>query len=144
MDPGRFLAEIVKPTIDEYEADPTSVRRAFLACAATFHTVDWLAHPGKPAALRQKFRNACPEFAIVDDIEHAFKHTKAGKSDDPRLRASEVVTRPPASWGVAVWDISRWDDAAGGVTLLTDTNVDLVHVLRRAYAFLSAEAKPNE
>jgi hypothetical protein len=27
--------------------------------------------------------------------------------------AADVIERPPASWGKAVWGLSRWDDAIG-------------------------------
>ena len=31
-----YMAEMVDPTIADFEADPTNRRRAFLACVATF------------------------------------------------------------------------------------------------------------
>jgi hypothetical protein len=36
----RYLEEIVEPTVKEFEENPTSVRRAFLACVAVFHAVE--------------------------------------------------------------------------------------------------------
>jgi hypothetical protein len=41
-----------------------------------------------------------------------------------------------AHWDVATWDLSRWDDPIGGVTLDNDRNVDLLDVVKRAVAFL--------
>jgi hypothetical protein len=38
----RYLDDIVEPTITDFENNPTSVRHAFLACVATFHTVDYI------------------------------------------------------------------------------------------------------
>ena len=40
-----FLDEMVEPTITEFETQPTSVRRMFLACVAAFHAIDHLAYP---------------------------------------------------------------------------------------------------
>jgi hypothetical protein len=39
----RYVDEIVAPTINDFEENPTSVRHAFLGCVATFHAIDYLA-----------------------------------------------------------------------------------------------------
>jgi len=50
-----YLNEIVDPTIKDFEEHPTSVRQDFLACVATYHTIDYLAYPNKrPATLKQE------------------------------------------------------------------------------------------
>src|SRR5260370_31325747 len=67
----RYLEEFVEPTIADFEKDPASVRRAFLACVATFHSVDYLAHPRKPQQLRQKWKRAAKAFTVVHDLPHA-------------------------------------------------------------------------
>ena len=91
----RYLDEIVEPTINELQENPTSVRHAFLACVAVFHTIDYLAFPDKkaPRALRQKFGRKSPEFAMVDNVAHAFKHVVAGNPKEPRLIVKEVISR---------------------------------------------------
>src|SRR5258708_6319056 len=99
----QFLDEVVEPTIADFEANPTSRRHGFLACVATFHGVDYLAHPRKPQALRQKFTAESPDFAIVDRVAHAFKHVVSGHEASPKrppLRAAEVIPRPPAFFDV--------------------------------------------
>jgi hypothetical protein len=40
---------------------------------------------------------------------------------------------------VAVWDLSRFDDPVGGVTLDREPNVDLLEILKRTVGFLRAE-----
>src|SRR5262245_40695491 len=40
-----YLENFVEPTIAEFQAKPTSVRHAFLACLVTFHAVDYRAFP---------------------------------------------------------------------------------------------------
>ena len=139
----RYLDEIVEPTINELQENPTSVRHAFLACVAVFHTIDYLAFPDKkaPRALRQKFGRKSPKFAMVDNVAHAFKHVVAGNPKEPRLIVKEVISRPPGKWGEAVWDLSRWDDPDGGVTFDTDRDVDLLDVVRRATAFLRKQTE---
>jgi hypothetical protein len=51
-----YLDTIVEPTVAEYEHDRSSVRKAFLACVATFHTIDYLATASSAAAIRQRCR----------------------------------------------------------------------------------------
>jgi hypothetical protein len=60
----------------------------------------------------------------------------AGNRAKPDLTASEVISRPPAYWGSATWDLSRWDDPVGGVTLDKDRNVDVYDVVVEAATFL--------
>jgi hypothetical protein len=130
----RYLDEIVDPTIKDFEQNPTSVRHAFLACVVTFHAIDYLAYPRKSRTLRQQFQKASPDFAHVDEVAHAFKHVAVGGRGNPKLRAHEVISRPPFIWGVGVWGKSRW--GGGGVTLDREPDVDLLEVVKRAAAFL--------
>jgi hypothetical protein len=132
----RYLDDIVEPTITDFESHPTSVRHAFLACAATFHAIDYLAYPRKSRGLRQKFRKESADFAIVDDVAHAFKHVVAGDRRKPSLKAQQVISRPPARLGVLVLGLSRLGDAHGGVTLANDVRVDLLGALKRAVTYL--------
>lgn len=138
-DLARYLEEIVEPTVKDFEANPTSRRHAFLACVATCHGVDYLAYPGDPRALRQRFGHQCVDFKTIDDVGHAFKHVVVGRRDEPRLKASEVISRPPAYWGKAVWDLTRWDDGVGGVTLDGEREVDLLDAVKNAVSFLWAQ-----
>jgi hypothetical protein len=140
-DLAQYLEEIVEPTVKDFEANPTSRRYAFLACVAACHGVDYLAYPGDPRTLRQQFGHKSADFKIIDDVGHAFKHVVAGRRDEPRLKASEVISRPPAYWGRAVWDLTRWDDPVGGVTLDTEREVDLLDAVKNAVSFLWAQIK---
>jgi hypothetical protein len=137
----KYLDEFVEPTIEDFESNPTSVRHAFLACVAAFHAVDYLAYPRRSADLRQRLGLESPDFATIDEVAHAFKHVLAGNRTNPRLRASEVIARPPAFWGQAVWDLSRWNDPNGGVTLDKNRELDLLDALRRTVAFLRGKAR---
>jgi hypothetical protein len=120
MDANRYMTEIVEPTISDFEANPTSVRHAFLACVVTFHSIDYLTYPKKSGSRRKSFRKNSPEFATVDRIAHAFKHVHGGDDREAHfqpLKAADVIERPPASWGKAVSGLTRWGDAIGGVTI---------------------------
>jgi hypothetical protein len=137
----RYLDEIVDPTVAEFEADATSVRKAFLTCVAVFHAIDYLVHPHRPKLgnLKQNWRDESPDFALVEDVAHAFKHVIANGPN--RLKASNVISKPPAYYGVAAYGLSRSNDPAGGVTLDDDRAVDLLDALRRAVAFLRQQAE---
>src|ERR1051325_9154396 len=131
----RYLDEYVEPTIEDFQKNPTSRRHAFLACVALFHSIDYLAFPRRSRTIRQQFRSDCADFALIDRVAHAFKHVIAGNSDQ-KLTATEVISRPPAFYGTAVFDLSRWDDQTGGVTLNSDRDIDLLEAIRGATNFL--------
>lgn len=139
----RYMTEIVDPTIGDFEANPTSVRHAFLACVETYHTVDHLAHPKKPGNELKLFRDKSPEFAVVDRVAHAFKHVKAGDARNQHispLRADDVIERPPARCGQMRCGLSRLGDTSGGVTINSETNYDLLRTVKKAAEFLRAKA----
>jgi hypothetical protein len=140
----RYLDEVVEPTIVDFEANPMSRRHAFLACVATFHSVDYLAHPRPPQQLRQRFNEQSPEFALVDRVAHAFKHVVSGHVASHQrqpLKAAEVIARPPGFSDVLFYDLSRVDDPMGGVTLDQERDIDLLAVLKRAVAFLRTQLR---
>jgi hypothetical protein len=138
----QYLTEIVDPTLKDLEQNPTSRRHAFLACVVACHAVDYLAFPQDPRTLRQQFERQSAEFKIVNDVGHAFKHVVQGKASDPRMKHSEVISRPPAYFGKAEWDLSSWDDPTGGVTLDGDRSVDILETVRSAVAFLRTQLHP--
>jgi hypothetical protein len=133
----RYLDEIAEPTVAEFEKNPTSVRHAFLACVALFHSVDYLAFPESGRAFRQEFGKASPDFKLVDDVAHAFKHVVSGNRADPRLKADEVVKRRGAFFAAAF--SSAFDVRA--VTLSDHPEVNLLPTAKEALKFLR-EYKP--
>jgi hypothetical protein len=143
----QYLSEIVDPTLKDFEANPASRRHAFLACVVTCHAVDYLAHPNAPQTLSKQISKESRAFEIVNDVGQAFKHVVRGERSNPRMRQSEVIERPPGVWGEMVWDLSRWDDPIGGVTLDSDRNIDLLETVREAVNLLwekvRAAAEPS-
>jgi hypothetical protein len=131
----RYLNEVVDPTIKDFEANPTSVRHAFLACLVTFHSVDYLAYPQKSRTARVAFRKN-EDFAIVDQVAHAFEHVVSDWPRHRQMAAADVVTRPPAVAGVMVPGLSRPGDTFGGITIFDEASIDLLAVVRRAAKFL--------
>jgi hypothetical protein len=145
IDLERYIEEIVNPTIADFERNPTSRRHAFLACVAVFHGTDYLAFPNeRPATLRQRFRAQSLDFAIVDRVAHAFKHVAIGPRANPSLKQGDVISRPPGVGGPAVWDLSRWDDPTGGVTLDGEREVDLLAAVKNTVTFLLTQGAAPE
>ena len=139
MHAAEYIAQIVEPTVMDLEANPTSVRHAFLACVVTFHCIDYMADEKSAAQLRQEFRDASTDFAAVDRIAHAFKHMRTGHEESKHiqpLEAAAVMSRPPAFLDHFVLDVSRLDDPVGGVTIKGETTVDVLDTVKRALAFL--------
>lgn len=138
----RYLRDVVHPTIKDLEAEPTSVRLTFLACVAVFHGVDYLSHPRRPGNRRNQFRKQSPAFDMVDRVAHAFKHVES--DGEIKVRAIDVVSRPPALAGRAKMGTTLCGDAAGGVTLWNDRDVNMMQVLRDAVAFLESQIRPDD
>lgn len=138
MEIERYFEQIVDPTIADFEANPTSVRHAFLAAVAVFHAIDYL----NAGSHRKKFRESNADFALVDRIAHAFKHVETGHVGNPHnqpLSAEGVIARPPAFYDVAVWDLSSWDDPVGGVTIDGDRAQDVLCAVKSAAEFLRGQ-----
>jgi hypothetical protein len=137
MDAKRFADEMVDPTIAEFEREPSSRRRAFLACVTTFHLMDYI-----PKSSRQKYQRECPAFAAVDRYAHAFKHKSTG-GDGPRsLNAGQVFERPAGRAGVMMLGVSRLGDTTGGVGVAGEDVPNLLDDVKKAAAFLRSKLPP--
>jgi len=106
-----------------------------------FHTIDYLTYPENSAAKRDTYRKECADFAVIDRFAHAFKHVETGHENSAiqPLAAKDVISRPPAFFEVGVWDLSRWDDQVGGVTVRQETSLDILQALRRTVEFLRSK-----
>lgn len=148
MDARHYLDEIVEPTIAEFEADPRSTRRAFLACVVAFHAIDYLTHPAAPGATRDQFRRESEAFAMVDRVAHAFKHVTTGDIRSPTVKplaSAQVKERPPAVAGLLRVGLSIAGDRTGGVVISGQGNPDILTAVKKAAVFLRSKlSPPNE
>jgi len=143
MDAHTFLRRFVDPTIAEFEAHPSSSRHAFLAAVTTFHCVDYFATPPSKENRIKQYRDESPEFAIVDRVCHAFKHTETGHPNavvNQPLKVSDVTERPPAFYGVLVLGKSFFNDKVGGVEV-EGSHFDFLYIVKRAADFLRNKIK---
>jgi len=124
-------------TLEDFEAKPTSRRHAFLACVVIAHAVDYREHPRRPNQRRNELKDQSKDFRLVDQIAHAFKHVRSS------LKQSQVIVRPPAYWGTAVWGLPHWGDETGGITVADNVHVDLLDAARTAVALLREISRTN-
>jgi len=84
----RYLKVIVEPTVEEFQRNPFSLRHCYLACAATYHSIDRAAEmtTKRPATLRQVWGRKSMEFKLVDIVAHDFKHIHASDRNVPPNR----------------------------------------------------------
>lgn len=136
----RYLETIVEPTVKDFAERPASVRHAFLACVATYHAIDYVAHPRQARTLRQKWSIESEAFKRVDQVAHAFKHVIA-TAHKPNLSAAAVISRPPAFVGVAQCGLSIPGDKTGAVTFQEDRTVNLLGTVHEAVAFLQTQVE---
>jgi hypothetical protein len=139
----RFLTEIVDPTVEEFTANPGSVRHAFLACVVTFHSIDYLAFERKTATrpqgkwgnLRKAYGNASPDFRLVDEVAHVFKHAVTGPRGNEFLSDGVVRHGGAFSSGFSSgFDVTR-------VTVQGHPDINLLETVKRAVIFLREKAK---
>ena len=128
-----YIEKIVETTIEEFRANPTSVRHAFLACLVTYHTVDYLSQSkGKKAkTLSEEFCKRSLDFQLLCDIANSFKHVSVGEKCNPRVQSFEIISRPPAQAGVAICGLSQVGDTEDGVVLFKEIHYDLLNIIQK-------------
>lgn len=129
----RYLELIVEPTFEEFKRNPTSLRHAYLACVATYHAIDRVSYPRKPAALRQKWGRKSLEFLLVDHIAHDFKHIKSRLQNPPK----RGLPLSCAIYGQTGFNTHMLNDTGQVATLR-----HLTFVVRDAITFVRKQAMP--
>jgi hypothetical protein len=108
------MNEIVVPTLRDLRDDRRSRRRAYLACIAVFHLKDHLKKAGE-ARIEDAMRTECGvAFDVVRGVCNGTKHVETDGTHAIAFRGGADTDRPPAIFGVAIFDVSRFDDAVGG------------------------------
>jgi hypothetical protein len=81
-DLGKYLDQIVEPTLQDFIRNPNSVRRAYLACLVTYHAIDRVKSP--PGNLRKEWGKQSIAFTAMDLIAHRIKHVKHEGNKNPK------------------------------------------------------------
>jgi hypothetical protein len=79
----QYPVQIVEPTFADYAENPHSMRHAYLACVAVYHSIDRASYPRKPGTLRKEWGKKSIEFAVVDMVAHKLKHIISGDEKRP-------------------------------------------------------------
>lgn len=160
IDARRFNEEMVKPTLDEFEAEFSSLRRAFLAVAAIdalaaqiyaqavehninpFDFLGWHEDgpPKKPSdsAFRQRIAENCSGFQIIRDVAKANKHALLTLGQ-PLVERSDQTMSKPKGFGLGRFGEGRF----GGVDqvvvqLVSGEEIYLEHQILEAHDTLIA------
>ncbi len=81
MNAREYFSQIVLPTYEDFERDPTSVRFALLTAIALFHTLDYVNRDsggmkGNLGALQQHVCKRCFPFRLIKDLANGVKHVE--------------------------------------------------------------------
>ena len=100
-----YYTNVVKPTVEEFLDKRADVRRAFLACMATLHTVDYVMQNREPdpkAAdkLVDEFKRDSLQqssaFEVVAAFALASKHCRLTRGERPTFILETYVVKPGA------------------------------------------------
>src|SRR5687768_14124080 len=119
MTPVTYFRELVEPAIEEFEAEPTSIRRAYTACMFAWHFADAVhVHCREP---KDGIRNAIaaharPEeaFWTVAGVANMAKHLELHDPSlpvKPKPEDLRVGLQPAWSDGTHWSDSTSWSDA---------------------------------
>lgn len=133
----RYLKLIVEPTVEEFQRNPFSLRHCYLACAATFHSIDRAAEMARknPKGLRQVWGRQSMEFKLVDIVAHDFKHIHASDRKGP----PNTIPLSFALYGSMGLNTHTLNDTGQLESLR-----NLTFVVRDALKFVHAQAKHLE
>jgi len=132
IDAKKFNHEIVRPTLAEFDAEFSDLRRAFLAVAVVdalaaqifeqsneqrinpFDLLGWheKGHPQKPSDLsfRERIAEDCTAFRIIRDVAKANKHAVLTRGN-PEIKRSDQIVSKPTAYGLGRFGEGRY----GGV-----------------------------
>lgn len=159
MTPAEFAREVVVPTVEDFRADRTSRRWAYLSAIAVYHLRDHLAEALAPltgdpkvdrravwdaaervdAAVCASLPSAKP-FDVVRAVANGSKHVLTRSARGVTFTAGSDWRRPPMRAGVAQAGLSMAGDFTGGREIPHDgTRVDLYGAVQATLcAFLAA------
>jgi hypothetical protein len=117
--PREFLENVVRPNIEDFNANYASVRHAHNAVAAldalTAHLYLWcktnasaeIAGISDDTEYRERLAQSSSDFRLLRDIAKAQKHVHLTRGATEVTRATQVAARS-IGWGEARWGEGRW------------------------------------
>jgi hypothetical protein len=151
LTPREYLNDVVRPNLEELEAEFASIRRANNAVssvdALAAHLFEWckanapheVGSARDDTAFRENLAKRSESFRLIRDIAKAHKHVRLTRGS-PLVSAAAQTNVRSLGWGEAAWDEGRWDGPPQVVVTLDDGTHRVVDaVARQAVAFLEAE-----
>jgi hypothetical protein len=121
MSPLEYLEEIVLPTIDEFQADGSSRRKAYLACIVTIHLKDYLTKDNARNVEKTVRNRAEAAFDVVSAVANGAKHSISGRGGQIRFHAGSDFYWPSHSVQTLPSGVSLFGDSEGGTMIPADT-----------------------
>lgn len=120
MSPLEYLEEIVLPTIDEFQADGSSRRKAYLACIVTFHLKDYLMKDNSSGVEKAITGRAQAAFEVVSAVANGAKHSVSGRQGQLKFVAGTDFYWYPHRIETLPSGISVLGDIEGGIMIAAD------------------------
>jgi hypothetical protein len=145
MTPREYFIDICRPTLEEFRAEPTSLRRAWTAASSLYHLQDWVAQfrGVEVSIVRREFQDGFPEFQALADISNASKHFKLDR-DGPRKDLSATDFRVGS--GAAFSDDSYFSDGSSFSDMpdvvrveFAGQLIDVLHLCGQAATYLETK-----
>jgi hypothetical protein len=133
--PSEYFRELVEPTIAEFEANPTSVRRAYAACVFAYHFADTVhVHTGRSKTqVRKELAALAAEFWTVEGVATVAKHLEAARTTvKPKVEDTHLGQAAAFASGAYWASGASWAGMPTVVRTRNDTGhpVDVLHCIR--------------
>jgi hypothetical protein len=141
--PREYLDIICRPSFEEFRAEPSSIRKAWIAAAALYHFADYFekSRNEEKATIRKRLADAFPKFQQLADIANASKHLELDRGPRTGLAARHfgIGNRAAFSDGTYFSDGTTLSGAREGIRV--EFNGDIIDVLWLSEAALAAWEK---
>ena len=155
MNAKEFLWLVVKPNVEELEADCSDLRKAYNAVAA----VDSLAAHifvelrdlmcsevagcKDDTQYREALSSSIKDFGLIRDLAKAQKHVRLSRGK-PEVTEARQMSRRSLGWGEARWGEGRWGSPPQAVVVTNDCQYRVLEVvLRNCLEALEHKMKEN-
>lgn len=144
MKPREYLNQVCQPNLEDFAADPTSIRRAWASATSLLHLVDCLAtNSGREVAkLRSEMIAEFPMVAALADVANASKHFVLDRGRRTGLSADhfEIGKASAFSDGSYFSDGTSFSDMPDVVRVqFRGELIDVLHLCREAIAYFGAK-----
>lgn len=111
MIPREYLDAICRPSFEEFRAEPSSIRRAWISAAALYHFADCLEknRDEENRVIRERLASAFPRFQALADIANAGKHLELNRGSRTGLAAQHFEIGQGAAFSDGTYFRVCWE-----------------------------------